>query len=739
MHATTLGVVIAAMLVLSIASMAVAAQPSFAQTETKGDSWNSINTTLGDVEKTFAADKVGALTKLDSAKSKYDSVFKQAAADRDGATAQLVDTAFADMRAAVENNSTKIVVVHNKQIIDKTIYKIAFMNIEHSLDEAQSSSFLRDSMVAEAGEWYTVMTKKFKYDQTPSESSQAMAALQADPGKIGELSPAIIDGLKAQFLLKVKEEITEAIGALEKTPADTASAQKFAIEGISYYRTIQPDAKAKLGEESEAELFHELEEHLEASAAGDLAAAQHAADEANALLVTYEGGEATGIGAAIGRMTDMLHLVDEEYGAAVANGQIIDQQEYDEAILFLERANEAFAEGKTAMLAVAQHETEEVEAGLATLATLIEDKADPAEVKATVEQTLHELEEIQAAAGNSAEFVANIEFIRGHLEKAIENKNAGNIELAIAHSGHPVDEIYSLVEGDISSKDDALNTELKGALTALANQANTASAAEFEDSVNAILPMLDGAVEAVAGDEASDPALWAQAIVLLLETANLEYSEAVEGGEIVEMIEYQDATAFIHRAEVAFEAIKADMPEHEAEEVEEFFAELNSLTASNASPDKIATIIGGINHEFAEVFGLEEAEQELDGWGYIDRIRELLDESLEQYEAGNTQEARALAVEAYLDNYEFIEADIAVEDKGLMEQIEVDMRIELVKMIDEGKPASEVAAHVEQIKEDLETARAVVTPEFPVAAIVASLGIAGTIAYGRLRGSGKRA
>jgi hypothetical protein len=299
--------------------------------------------------------------------------------------------------------------------------------------------------------------------------------------------------------------------------------------------------------------------------------------------------------------------------------------------------------------------------------------------------------------------------------------------------------VYSLVEGDLSAADASLNTELKAALTALESQANTATVAEFESAVDAIMPMLDEAIEKVAGDEVSDPAMWAQVAVLLLETANLEYSEAVEGGEIVEMIEYQDASAFISRAEAAFEAIKADMPEHEAEEVEEFFGELNSLLSSNASPDQVTTVIGGINHEFAEVFGLEEAEAELDGWGYIDHIKELLDEALEQYEAGNAQEARALAVEAYLDNYEFIEADIAEENQELMEQIEVDMRVELVKMIDEGRPASEVTAHVEQIKTDLETARAVVTPEFPLAAIVASLGIAGTIAYGRLRGFTRRA
>lgn len=337
------------------------------------------------------------------------------------------------------------------------------------------------------------------------------------------------------------------------------------------------------------------------------------------------------------------------------------------------------------------------------------------------------------------DFATNVEFIRGHLDKAIENKAANNTALATAHAGHPVEEVYSLITGEIDEHDAELNTRLETNLNGLFEQIGELSLEDVETQVADINTDLDAAVEAVVPEsESGEPTFWAAVAGGLLETAKLEYEEGIVDGAVAEEIEYQDATAFIHRAEVAFEAIKADMPEHEAEEVEVFFAELNSLVSSNASPDQIAAVIGGINHEFAEVFGLEEAEGELDGWGYIDRITELLDESLEQYEAGNFVDARAHAVEAYLDNYEFIEADIAEDNEELMEQIEVDMRVDLVKMIDDRAPATDIQAHVDQIKADLETARAVVTPEFPVAAIVTSLGIAGTIAYGRLRSSGKR-
>jgi len=51
-------------------------------------------------------------------------------------------------------------------------------------------------------------------------------------------------------------------------------------------------------------------------------------------------------------------------------------------------------------------------------------------------------------------------------------------------------------------------------------------------------------------------------------------------------------------------------------------------------------------------------------------------------------------------------------------------------MIDDRRPAVEIEAHVEEIKTDLETARAVVTPEFPLAAGIAIAAVAVTILAG---------
>ena len=97
-----------------------------------------------------------------------------------------------------------------------------------------------------------------------------------------------------------------------------------------------------------------------------------------------------------------------------------------------------------------------------------------------------------------------------------------------------------------------------------------------------------------------------------------------------------------------------------------------------------------------------------------------------------------MAREAYVDNYEFIEDDIKQDNNTLMLKIENDIRVELVKMIDERKSSGEIESHVEMIKIDLEIARAIVTPEYSFATglIVPSMAVtvlAGTFYARRFR------
>lgn len=63
------------------------------------------------------------------------------------------------------------------------------------------------------------------------------------------------------------------------------------------------------------------------------------------------------------------------------------------------------------------------------------------------------------------DFVSYIEQIRGHLNAAVMNKEAGNNSLAKAHILHPIAEIYSTIEPSISNINSTLNNTLASDLS----------------------------------------------------------------------------------------------------------------------------------------------------------------------------------------------------------------------------------------------------------------------------------
>jgi hypothetical protein len=330
------------------------------------------------------------------------------------------------------------------------------------------------------------------------------------------------------------------------------------------------------------------------------------------------------------------------------------------------------------------------------------------------------------------QFVANIEFIKGHLEQAVANKQGNDTSLAKAHSGHPIAEHYSLIEEEVKEHNATLNANLKNSLTGLAGKVDTLATSEFKSVVEDLNAMLDEANESVITPaENNDPKFNAAVMISLLETTEHEYEEAAVNGTIREMVEYQDATGFISRSKAVYDTIKVAVPKHEDEEITQFFELLDFHIEAKADSKEVKTVIGGITHELEVAFELDTEGKPLDGWGYIEKIKELLDQSLQAYEEGEYQKARSLAVMAYIENYEHIEGDIAQDNPQLMEKIELELRVELTKMIDDRRPAAEIESHIAMIKTDLETARTVVVPEFPLAAIVLAF-VGSTILAGSL-------
>jgi hypothetical protein len=316
------------------------------------------------------------------------------------------------------------------------------------------------------------------------------------------------------------------------------------------------------------------------------------------------------------------------------------------------------------------------------------------------------------------EFVSSIEQIRGHLDQALINKESGNNTLAQTHTLHPIEEkVYSNIEDQLANQSNILNQTLSAALQNLPSSVTDAVLQDFENQIDYVNMLLNGSVQAVlpSSELGNGPAFNASVIVQLLDLAEHEYEEAVANGTIIEVVEYQDAQAFIHRAESVFKSsvgrINPNLT-HEVEEVNEFFSNLNGAVNNREDPATVETTINGIIHELAEITGLSESQligeeagtEEQDPIAIINDIKSLLTQLVSAYGSQDYQGAESIATEAYLENYEFIEAPLAERDQQLMEQTEVMLREELRQMITDRVPIEQIEQHITMINANLDRA-----------------------------------
>ena len=315
------------------------------------------------------------------------------------------------------------------------------------------------------------------------------------------------------------------------------------------------------------------------------------------------------------------------------------------------------------------------------------------------------------------EFVSNIEQIRGHLDQALVNKESGNDTLAQAHTLHPIEEVYSSIEDQLANQNSTLNQTLSAALQNLPSSATNATLQEFESRIDDVNTLLNDSMQAVipSAEFSNNSAFNASVVGRLLHVAGHEYEEAVENSTVKAIVEYQDAQAFIYRAHIVFNSSASNINQsmaQEVEEVNEVFSNLNGAVNNKEDPATVEATINGIIHELAEITGLSESQligeevsaEEQDPIAIINNIKSMLTQLIAAYGSQDYQGAESIAIEAYLENYEYIEAPIAQRDQQLMEQTEVMLREELRQMIMDRVPIEQVEQHIAMINANLDRA-----------------------------------
>jgi hypothetical protein len=193
----------------------------------------------------------------------------------------------------------------------------------------------------------------------------------------------------------------------------------------------------------------------------------------------------------------------------------------------------------------------------------------------------------------------------------------------------------------------------------------------------------------------------------LLTTSAHEYEEAVGDKGVRLLAEFQDGYAFVQEAQRLYEEIASDVEAastEEAEEVEEAFETLEAALpapdppAELADPLDVETAAKLIGHELEETVGAAPVE-ESDPEEVVAEIEGLLDEVVSTYEAGDADAATELAAEAYLENYEVIEAEVIEMAPEVNEELEPLLGADLRKRISEGAPVNEIEDMVAHAKD----------------------------------------
>lgn len=332
-----------------------------------------------------------------------------------------------------------------------------------------------------------------------------------------------------------------------------------------------------------------------------------------------------------------------------------------------------------------------------------------------------------AAAGNEDAAAASVDHeavelatsmaqARAHAAVALELFEIDDVEGATLHAGHPLAEILDPLEGELGEHG-ADTAALSSAFEELAASVAGADEAAVGEAVGEVEKATTEAAEAVSEGASDDPAFDGSVVAVLLSDASHEYEEAVAGdGSIGLLEEYQDAYGFVNEAELLYEEVRADVEEaseEEADEIEEAFSTLEAALPEASAPDEAAPAedveqaAALIGHELEETVGALPLEDS-DPAEVVAEIESLLDEIETLYEDGETEEAAELAAEAYLENYEVIEAGVIQAAPEVNEELEPLLGAELRKQIQEGAEPEEISSMVARAKELLQEALAAV-------------------------------
>ena len=191
------------------------------------------------------------------------------------------------------------------------------------------------------------------------------------------------------------------------------------------------------------------------------------------------------------------------------------------------------------------------------------------------------------------------------------------------------------------------------------------------EPIDAALSALDG-----LGSPESDDRL---AVVELLTAADEQYAASAENEAA-----YLISSGLFAKARSIFTAGADESSMLDIEQLS-FFDDLGEAVSERGSFVSVGTLVGAIQRDLLGTDVLVHDQGAL-----YDNIRTLYGQLLEAVDAGDYALAEELAIEAYLENFEYLEPALEFVDAEHMYKLEIEMREDLRDMIKEERDAAEI-------------------------------------------------
>ena len=193
---------------------------------------------------------------------------------------------------------------------------------------------------------------------------------------------------------------------------------------------------------------------------------------------------------------------------------------------------------------------------------------------------------------------------------------------------------------------------------------------------------------------------YGMASAMILTIVDEQYQIANKDGD---EYRYEISEKLLDRVNVLFE--KTDFDERLTLEISDFLLDLKNMIENREKFTSVGMLVTAINRDFTGIEAVPYEKEKI-----YENIRELYKELLVALDDGDYAQAEELGIEAYLENFEYLEPDIEKVNAEHLYALELDMREELRKMIKFKESPAAIRAFLEEsILPDLAYAQDIVT------------------------------